>query len=634
MSLIESVENLGSANVGMMVVSGEYSNDRLYIGTRVSRPATIGSFDLETGRIQQNYRVEGSGKGAYAVWCIKAINGGEDVFCGVSQALSNDGALYNIIPGSEEISPVARFDGQSFLWDMDAAPEEERLYLGTYPESKVFEYDHSTGDITAIGSAVSGEDYARSIAVTEKTVYVGVGSSAHLIAIDRETHEKEDILPGELSNQSTINALAVHGGHLFAGIGRSPNAMLLVIDLENHHEYRALETPETAQDGAKIGKICTVGSEVYISLDGIHRYDLEGNAWTSWHDISANDFFVRNEKIFGIDHPRELWTYTPSDNRRKRIDLEDAGLEGGAQEAQSLAFLDGVYVGGSDQATIFNVESNRRTAFDTSVEPKSMCPVEDSMYLATYPKAILMKYAPGQSDEARELTQIGHDQNRPRDTHLHKESGLLFVGTRPVYGKLGGALATFDTVSDDLIAVDRNIIANQSITGITSVGETLLISSEIHGGGGADPVASAAKIAAVDVQTRKKLWETAPLPDATGLYVTTDAKSITDGAAYAFTQSRTTGERGTFFEFDLATRTVQNQFEVSQSGGELRTVDGIVYGTTGDQLFRYDPTEEAFDVLLDDLEGNWHSTPSLTADHEGNLYVIQDRDLLKVTIAS
>ncbi|WP_176731725.1 hypothetical protein [Micromonospora rhizosphaerae] len=87
------------------------------------------------------------------------------------------------------VTKVADVSPDRYIWALDTAPDGVG-YGGTYPGGRVFSYDPTTGTQRDYGVAVPGEQYVRSIAVDETTIYAGVGSHAHLIAIDRATGAK------------------------------------------------------------------------------------------------------------------------------------------------------------------------------------------------------------------------------------------------------------------------------------------------------------------------------------------------------------------------------------------------------------------------------------------------------------
>jgi outer membrane protein assembly factor BamB len=241
--------------------------------------------------------------------------------------------------------------------------------------------------------------------------------------------------------------------------------------------------------------------------------------------------------------------------------------------------------------------------------------------MACYTGARLARYDPGGA-AATAITTVGDEQHRPRNSLYHPPTGSLFVGTRPMYGRLGGALAVLDAETDDLVEVRRGVVPDQSVTALAAVGDTLYLGTEIHGGMGVDPTTEAAAVAALDLHTREKRWETVPLPEAAGIGGLVPTPGADTLCGYSF--------EGVLFGFDPASRSVTFREQIAAGSGQLVALDGRVYGATADRLFCYDPASGEAGVVLDGLGGDWHSTPEPATDGT-HLYVIRDREVLRVS---
>ena len=260
-----------------------------------------------------------------------------------------------------------------------------------------------------------------------------------------------------------------------------------------------------------------------------------------------------------------------------------------------------------------------------------MTVVDGDLYQAIYPRAKIRRYAP-EAGSYEELAEIGHDQNRPRSIHYHEPSGRLLVGTRPQYGKLGGVVATFDPSTDALVDVDRDVFPDQSVTALTSVGDTVYVGSEIYGGGGSDPTTECATIGAWDPVERTLRWS-ADLPGVTELI----SLAFLDGQLYGLTSGYSNlGERSEteLLSIDATSGSVERLAELGTArGGELRPCGDTLIGVTTNELFQYHPEADRVEVVLTDLDptGNdWHNFPQVGVDGDGVIYVVGDRMLRRL----
>ncbi|MFB6295721.1 MAG: hypothetical protein ABEH66_02645, partial [Halobacteriales archaeon] len=337
----------------------------------------------------------------------------------------------------------------------------------------------------------------------------------------------------------------------------------------------------------------------------------------------------------------EVWTLDPATGETTRTSLGDVGLPRGAGNVQSLLAAGGdVYAGGSMVTGVHHVDAGEFEQFLTAGEPKVMRFVDGRVYQAVYPGAGIVEYDPG-TGERRDLAWIGEQQNRPRSMHYHEPTGYLLVGTRPDKGYIGGAITAYDLDGDELVSVDRDVVPDQSVTGLASIGGTVFLGTEIYGGAGTEPVADSARVAAWDPRERTVCWETTPYDDAH----TIRGLTVLDGLVYGHASG------GRLFGIDPGTRevVVEGSFDDSidrgQEGreahyrematGDLRAHGGRIYGVTAQRAVVFDPERGEVETLQEGLRGDeaWHNFPQVAIDDDGSLYVAEGKDLLQVEIA-
>ncbi|QGS69538.1 hypothetical protein CV093_18485 [Oceanobacillus sp. 143] len=136
-----------------------------------------------------------------------------------------NGILYRYLVDEKRLEQVGKNPSDNWVWQLDAT-EDGKIYGATYPNAKVFEFDIETDTFTDLGTFFEDQLYARGIGVTEENLYVGIGTTAHLIKMNRETGERTEI-PLPITGESTsVSNIWEYGNNLFVAYGTS----LLTID--------------------------------------------------------------------------------------------------------------------------------------------------------------------------------------------------------------------------------------------------------------------------------------------------------------------------------------------------------------------------------------------------------------------
>ncbi|MBI4326446.1 MAG: hypothetical protein HY674_14450, partial [Chloroflexi bacterium] len=110
---------------------------------------------------------------------------------------------------------------------------------------------------------------------------------------------------------------------------------------------------------------------------------------------------------------------------------------------------------------------------------------------------------------------VGDGHLRPR-AMIRGPGGLIFIGSEPPYGELGGALGVWDPQQNKTIENYRHLVTNQSIVSLTWEPKSGLIygGSGNYGGGGTRPAEKEAKFFAFDPKKKQKVFEAALVPGA------------------------------------------------------------------------------------------------------------------------
>jgi len=157
-------------------------------------------------------------------------------------------------------------------------------------------------------------------------------------------------------------------------------------------------------------------------------------------------------------------------------------------------------------------------------EVYSMLENDRKLYLCYYGGAIMNLYDPakpfwkfGTTAECNPVSfgGIGDGHLRPR-AMIRGPGGLIYIGSEPPYGELGGALGVWDPSQNRTVENYRHVVTNQSIASIAWEPASGLIfgGSGNYGGGGTRAVEKEAMFFAFDPKKKQKVFESALLPGA------------------------------------------------------------------------------------------------------------------------
>src|SRR5262249_26711831 len=149
---------------------------------------------------------------------------------------------------------------------------------------------------------------------------------------------------------------------------------------------------------------------------------------------------------------------------------------------------------------------------------------DHKLYLCYYGGAVMNLYDPakpfwkfGTGADCNPISfgGVGDGHLRPR-AMIHGPDGLIYVGSEPPYGQLGGALGVWDPKQNKTIENYRHLVTNQSIVSLAWDAKSGLIfgGSGNYGGGGTEPVEKEAKFLAFDPKKKQKIFEAALAPNA------------------------------------------------------------------------------------------------------------------------
>lgn len=591
---------LRTAAPSISLSASAYHEEAITVGTRSVYPTRVARLDLERESIRREYPVPNVG-GIRGMVTYRGTT-----YFGTYQPAR----LYRIDHDESGLTELGEFSGESFVWDLAAA--NGCVYAGTYPNATVREYDVETGEVRSLGRAHEDTDYVRSVAATESTVYAGVGTTAQVVAIDRGTGERSTLLPAELTDENMAYELALTDDEVVVRL--TPDGIVCAIDRTDSDSFRLLDEGATT--------ITTDAGAVYATCDGeIRRYDADNGpaiVGTAPEEFEPFALAVDGERAFGTASRGRIWRNHFSDDAISVVDFAAAGMSLGAEQPQAaLALGERVYVTSHGTLHVHDPDEEVRHV-SVPGEGKAMVAVDGRVYFAIYPGAHLTVYDPD-ADAVETLATIEADQNRPRTIVHDAARDRLFIGTRPDYGHIGGAVSAYE-LSTGRLTVSRNVVPEQSISAIAPLDSTVALGSEIQGGLGIDPVASEAVVVGWNPETDKTQWTVTPVPGTDGI---ADLVTV-DGLLYGIAAT------GELFVVDPAEPACIHRGTATDGWTTLERRGDAIFGLSRDAVVHIDPRSFDVTTLVDDLGSEWYGNPRITIDDGGGVYTLSGYDLARL----
>jgi outer membrane protein assembly factor BamB len=606
-----TVDSLGPASAVTSTSVAEQVGDRIWTITSGVSPVQVGAFNPATHTIDRKLSLP-TGAGAWAMTHI-----GTDLYVG----LYTPGDVYRIDTTTGTATKVTRFG--SFIWSIAATPDG-KIVAGTYPDGAVYEYDPATGATKSYGAAFAGEQYVRSIAADATTIYAGVGTKAHLIAIDRATGERRDVLPVAYANRTFVATLTLSGTTLAAGL--SPTGTMLLFDTADLSNPIELQTPGGDQYVTAI-TIDQPTGDVYLGTrpsGTLYRYrdsTLE-RLGSPYDGAYFNRIFVDGSTIRAeltsqvVDFDRATGTFSGTD-------LGSAGLPPAPEQAMGIAATaTTVLVSGKAGIQVHDLATGASERTFLPGEAKTMTPVGQNVYLGVYTLAQLWAMKPDGTG-LHGLGRIGNEQTRPTDDAYDERSQTWLISTEPDYGKYDGTLTEqhLDTGERE---VHRGVVPQQSVRSVATQAGIAYLGGATRNSLGTTPILPEATVVAFDLASNRTLWEVAPI---------SKAQSYSDVLAYRGRLYATTDE-GRLAELDPSTGKVLSTVAVGTGQSRLTIARAGLFGTDSKRVFQVLPARSGpptVTTVVDGLAAQIYSYPLITTSHNGDaLYTIKGRDLVRI----
>lgn len=618
--------------------------------TMVGIPAKLLVIDVKTERLLAAIPIEDTVNGTnYSCTYVRGLSVQPDGTVYMAGTPSN---LFKYVPGASKVEFVSKVTG-SQVFDMKNGPEGT-LTGGTYNRSEGFEFNTATKVNTNLGPILEGESYSYSVAYDEKRndSYFGIGSHAHLIKYDRDTQLKTEIpLPERYQSSQFIYDMTVSGDKLFMRFSPGLTLALDLTTLQFDEMEGNVTSRHVSQKAPNDNKIYYTSdsrlgyydllTKQYVTLDVDTKGDMNGFGFAQ-----LNEPDYPGDTLIGVSRYGKLFKYNPITGKSKSISF---GIEGEATELQTVEVsADGMvhtsgYLSGGNSIynpfTGLTQEFTNETMGDGQKLPGSQTDriyhYNDKIYYVNYTNMVVYEFDPSKpwnrldptAPNPRELftaSDVGH-QDRGL-AGVMTDDGKLAIGTVPKYGYLGGALAIYDTKTDQR-EVYWNIVNQQSVTAVTYKNGFIYGGSNVWGGLGADPTETEAKLFVWDMNAKQKVFEIVPVPGKKGiteLIVGPDGMIWGSAEGYLFIFNPVT--RQVIHTQELMSRSYNSSAVWRDAQFEVGT-DGNVYGVQANQFFVINAQTKEKKVIRNVGIRNW-----LSQDAFGNFYLTEGANLLKLTI--
>ncbi|PZG00834.1 hypothetical protein C1I99_08760 [Micromonospora deserti] len=610
-----AISDLGPASRVLNFGNGVRIGNEIWFATRQILPTRVAAYDLTQRRITKSAPIPG----VPGIWGIDAV--GTDIFV----SSYSPGLLFKVDTTTMDVTQVLDLR-EEVGWNVKTSPDG-KLFVGTYPTARLWEYDPATGQATDHGRMDPDDTYVRDLAATNTTVYCGIGSRAGLVAYDRASGTRTDILPAELRDRTFGAVCRIAGDHLVVGI--SPTAEVLVVDTRDHSRYQILKTPN---DSFVVG-ITSRGDEIFYTTrpsGSLYRFRLGDTAPTL---VGVPVAEASNVRIGFLDDGR-LWAvqgaggilYDLGTRTTEALDMSSPDLAPMPERPMSLCHAgDRIVVGGSLGVQV--VSSEPTPAFDTFRVPfggevKDMEAYGGVVHMGVY---TLARYLTMPVD-GRAVTEVvrvdaAQEQTRPTSLSVDRRRGLVLMSTEPDYGRWEGALNIWD---GQRFRSWRGILPDQTVQSLCPDPHGVFLGGSTINGYGTTPTTTRAKLAYFDYRTERLAWLIEP----------TDGGVIVDLKLIGRVLAGVTRD-GELFALDSRTREVLWRVDVGAVGGKLAVIDDRVFGTDGTRLWtaKVGRHEPSLRVLADGLNQSWFGAPEVVTDGVRALFTTRGTNLIRVDLS-
>lgn len=609
--------NLGPAVTGLGFANGMLVGRELWLGASRMNPARVVGYDFDRGTVTKSVELTG----VAGVWGVDHV--GTDLYV----ATYTPGMLFRIDTVTGAVTDIVDL-GESVVWNVKASPDG-RVFAGTYPSAELWEYDPATGTATNHGTMMDGETYLRDLAASETTVYCGIGSHPGLVAFDRASNSRTDIMPSEFDDLSFVSVLQLSGDTLLAG--STPRANLAMINTADPSDHTVIPIPN---------------DEPYVTA----LYGHDDDVWvgttksnTIWHthlgDSEVTPVTTLVSAPYRMGHLDDDHLWIAEAGGGTVLDLRTGDLEPlpllsdlvqpSPQKPMTLHWADRrVFVPGSGVLAIHADDGRDSPAtIATKGEVKDLASAGGELFGGIYTLSLIGRMATDAVPDAMPIVSRldkRYEQTRPLDIAVDGDGNRLLIGTEPDYGRWEGAFSWMDLADEEVTTV-RGILSDQSVSAVCAAPGGAWIGGSIRNGYGTVPTRSTAQVAFV--ATDGTVVRTAePLPDT----YSWDCLLLHDRLLLGSTRA------GELVCLDARGLRVLWTVDTGSRGTRFTRLGSRLVGTDGDRLWSValvGGREPQVEVWAEGLAAQWFGTPTVTSDGRSAVFTLQGLDLVRFDLS-
>ena len=523
-----------------------------FIEPCLRRTALVGVRTDTGGVIWQDLSKYGEGKVTFA----KGVDGNLYIYAG------NPAHFLRYDVGRKSLDDLGVPVRRANYFGLGALAADGKLYVGSYPTASLVCCDTDSGEIRNLGRMPTDRRQYYifpSVAVSRALVVYCPAGLHHmeLWAYDTRADTKKQILPEGLTHRQ--GAPRVWEGEDGQVYGRAGGSVFLC---QPDRVVIGKSAPDKGRPALRAGDK-TVGS---IAMDGRLELTDSKTRQVSW---VPTDYDGRRAFIFSVGCERDGKIY-------------------GSTALPGNSFCYDTRTGELSDLGI--IDTGKCQVYDTISLPQGL-------FLCSYFGAHVDFYDPAKPiKKATNPRHLGRaiGQERPVQWCLGPD-GMIYTGTVPSKGRLGGALVRVDP--DDLsFRVWPTPIPNQSIQYVAPVPDTgeLFCTTSVSGGSSAIPTEKEACVFLWDTQKEEMVFRTQPAPGARAYGRAIRAGNgliygVTAGKYYAFCPKKKT----VVFTDALPVK----RLRFPQLHDEPVGDQGIIYGLGDDAIFAIDPADHSVRIV-------------------------------------
>ena len=445
-------------------------------------------------------------------------------------------------------------DTETYIWKMCVGKKDGKIYGCTYANAKLVSYDPATDRLEDLGRMDDIQDYARFVASGRNgKIYTGIGSvRRNLVVYDPETKTHRSLLTENQRVPGFVEVVEGADGNVYAKMSGTEGGSFRMDD-ETLVRVPAVPRKQLKlRDGRVISSIVEVTSGGSFTVEHLASDDRRIVNF-SYEGAGSTIFFVGvgpEGCVYGSTaQPLEVFRYDPRMNKSTHLGNMPGGEVYSMIEHHGLLYL--CYYGGSTM-----------NLYD--------------------PQKPFWKYGTGADCNPRSFGSLGDGHQRPR-AMIRGPNEMIYIGSHPPYGELGGAMASWDPTQNKVSANYRNLVQAQSIVSLAYEPKSGLIfgGGGNYGGNGTRPTQKEAVFFAFDPETKQKLYEMPLVPGAQ----TYPAMVAAEGRVFVALDQ--------LYVFDPSKKEIVHQAPLP-AGSQLDISlglhsDGLIYGLTSQSIYSVNP---------------------------------------------